>query len=247
MPVGPAGFRCRLTQPPIPVVFIYRSFLILLVAGITWFSYLKHVEARDRKTRVQDLAECFQRREFASTQPPPAVQTHFWQALAYLDEAQRAERSLGWWRKKDISVNWYLNEALKGLEATDGEASLISRALENAYFEVQRHGVLVSQEGRDQLKQGQPPDTTVGLFSGDPLVIGFLVSPVLVPQLRNHPGNFVLQSATVFALQQDVPDSSTLNLARQFYSAGLVPTPVIEEMTRKLAPPRDPEPEEKND
>lgn len=229
------------------MVFIYRSFLILLVAGIAWFSFLKHVEARDRQTRVQDLAECFQRREFDHHQPPEAVQGHFWRALASLHEFQQAERDLGWWRKQDISVNWYITEALRGLGTNDEEASLISRALENAHFELQRHGILANEESREKLKRGQPPIASEGLFSGDPLVIGYLLSPVLVPDARNHPGNFVLQPATVFALQQDVPDSSTLNMTHQFHTAGVVPAAVLEEITRKLTPDRASDPEAKND
>lgn len=218
------------------MAFLYRTVLILLIAGISWFSYVKHVETREREVRLQDLRECFQRREFAPTQPPQAVHTRFLQALVRLHEAQQAERSLGWWRNKEISLNWYIDESLKELEASPDEASLIARALQNAYFELQRQDALALAESRERLKLGQPPVCTEGIFAGDPLVIGFQLSPVVLPHLRNHPANFVLQPATVWALQQDVIEAPTLGLVRQFHSAGLVPDDVFKDLTERLAP-----------
>jgi len=247
----PVGGRLQppfdFTSPFPHVAFIYRSFLILIVVAITWVSILKHTESRDRTIRVQDLQDCFQRREFAPTQPPAAVQAHFLQTLVRLHEADQIERSLGWWRNKEISLHWYIQEALKSLEASPEENSLIGQALQNAYFELQKHDALALAESREELKRGRLPKCTEGLFAGDPLVIGFLVSPVIVPQVRNHPANFVLQPATVWALQQDVPDPSSLGLVRQFKAAGIVPEAVLKDLTERLAPPPNPAAAKKND
>jgi len=229
------------------VAFIFRSFLLVVVVAITWFSYLKHVESRDRALRVQDLRDCFQRREFASSQPPQAVQNHFWQALVRLYEAQQAERSLGWWRNKEIGLGWYVEEALKDLEASPGEASLIGSALQTAYFELLRHDALALAESRDHLLRGRAPLCADGIFAGEPLVIGFQLSPVVIPHLRNHPGNFVLQPATVWALQQDIVESANLSLVRRFRSAGLVPEHVVTTLTKELLAVPLPKTAEKND
>jgi hypothetical protein len=230
------------------VAFFYRSILILVVAGITWFSYQKHTEARDRATRVQDLLDCFHRRELAPAQPPQEVQRHFMQALVRLHECQQAERSLGWWKSKEISLNWYIDEGLKSLEAGPEESQLIGRALQNAYFELQRHDALALAESRERLKQGHPPLCTVGPFAGDPLLIGFQLSPAVLPQLRNHPANFIFQPATVWALQQDVIEPSNLGLVKQFYAAGLISEPVFQELIERVSPPRPtPSTAKKND
>jgi hypothetical protein len=218
------------------VAIIYRTFLLLVVAGISIFSVLKHIEKRDRDMRVQDLSDCFQPREFAPGQPPQAVRTHFYQAIAHLHQAQLAERSLGWWRNKEITLDWYVREALKNADVGSEEASLIGTALQNAYYELQRHGTLAFTEGREQLSRGREPTATEGLFAGDPLVIGYLVSPVVLPQLGNHPANFILQPATAWALQQDVPDVSAIGHARRFESAGILPASAVQELREKVNP-----------
>lgn len=229
------------------MAFLYRSFLIAFVVGISWFSWLKHTEKRDRTIRIQDLRECFQRREFAPNQPPEPVRTHFLQALVKLHESQQAERSLGWWRTKDVSSDWYVHEALQGLDATDSEISLIGLALQNAYFELQRQDALALQESRDLLRRGQPPLCTRGLFAGDTLVIGYQLSPVVIPDLRNHPANFILQPATVWALQQDVLESSNLALIRQWHRAGLLSDAVLADLTTMLSPAPKSDTAQKND
>ena len=85
-----------------------------MVAGIVWFSMHKHAEERDRSVRVQNLRECFERREFASQAAPQRVRTHFFTALVRLDDALKAERVLGWLRHQELSVDWYVNQALEG-------------------------------------------------------------------------------------------------------------------------------------
>jgi|GEM_PF-1827316 len=229
------------------VATFYRIFLGLLVAGITWFSILKHVEQRDRTIRVEDLRQCFQRREFAPTQPPQRVRENFFRAIARLHEAQIAERSLGWWRNQEVNTDWYVHEALNEAGGSRDEAHLIGTALQNAYHEVRRQGTLALTEGRARLSSGREPISTEGLFAGDPLVIGHRISPVIVPELRNHPANFVLQPSTAWALQQDVLDSSIVGLARQFQNAGLLPAEVVERLREQLNRQQDVPPAEKND
>lgn len=218
------------------MAIFYRTFLLLVVAGISIFSVLKHNEKRDRTMRVQDLSDCFEPREFAPGQPLPPVRTRFYQAILHLHQALLAERSLGWWRDKEITLDWYVREALQNADVTSEEASLIGTALQNAYFELQRHGTLAMTEGREQLARGREPVATEGLFAGDPLVIGYLVSPVVLPQLGNHPANFILQPATAWALQQDVPDESAIGHARRFQSAGILPESVVQQLREKVNP-----------
>lgn len=229
------------------MAFLYRTVFILVVAGITWFSYLKHTEGRDRAIRVQDLRDCFDRRDFAPGQPSKQVQTRFLHAVARLHEAQLAERSLGWWKTNDISLNWYIDEGLKGLEASKEELSLIGRALQNAYFELQRQDALALSESRDHLKAGKLPLATQGLFAGDPFLIGNLLSPVVLPQLRNHPGNFILQPAPVWALQQDLIETSQLGTVREFVTAGVLPESAFTELRNQLIPPTPASTAQKND
>jgi len=229
------------------VAFIYRTFLVLVVVTISWFSYQKHVESRDRSIRVQDLRDCFQRREFAPTQPPAAVQAHFFQALVRLHEAMLAERSLGWWRNKEINLDWYIHEGLAELEANPEEASLIGRALQAAYYDLQRNDVLALSDSRESLLRGRPPHATHGIFDGDPLVIGFQISPVIIPHLRNHPANFVLQPAPVWALQQDIIDAGNLGLVRQFHNAGLIPDPLFQALNNQFRRPSTAQNADKND
>ena len=229
------------------MAFLYRTFFVLVLAAITWFSYLKHIEGRDRATRVQDLRDCFERRDFSPGQPSTQAQTRFLQAVARLHEAQLAERSLGWWKTKDISLNWYIDEGLKGLDASKEEMSLIGRALQNAYFELQRQDALALSESRDQLKEGKIPKATEGLFAGDPLVIGYQLSPVVLPQLRNHPGNFVIQPAPVWALQQDLVETSQLGAVREFVTAGVLPESAFTELRNLLIPPTPASTAQKND
>jgi hypothetical protein len=229
------------------VAFFYRSIFVLVVAAITWFSYVKHIEGRDRTTRVQDLRDCFERRDFSPGQPSKAVQTGFLQAVARLHEAQMAERSLGWWKTKDISLNWYIDEGLKELEASQEESSLIGRALQNAYFELQRQDALALSESREKLKTGTIPQATEGLFAGEALVIGYQLSPVVLPQLRNHPGNFVIQPATVWALQQDLIETSALSAVREFVTAGVLPESAYTTLRNQLIPPTPASTAQKND
>lgn len=218
-----------------------------MVAAITWFSYIKHVEDRDRTIRVQDLRDCFERRDFTPGQPPKEVQTHFLQAVARLHEAQLAERALGWWKNKEISLNWYIDEGLKELDASKEEKALIGRALQQAYFELQRQDALALSESREQLKSGRIPKATQGLFAGDSLVIGSQLSPVVLPQLRNHPGNFVIQPAPVWALQQDLIETVQLGAVREFVTAGVLPESAYTELRHRLIPPAPASATQKND
>jgi len=229
------------------VTYIYRTFLILVVAGLAWFFYQKHTERTERDLRVQDLRDCFEPREFAASRPPADVQTHFLQALVRLHESQLAERSLGWWKTKDRGRTWYIDEGLKALDTGKAETELLSRALENAYIELQRQDALALQENRDLLAKGKLPAATQGLFAGDPLTIGFLISPAIVPELRNHPGNFIIQPATVWALQQDVIDSNSLGTLREFVNAGLVPETTLKALRDQISPPSPASTAEKND
>lgn len=229
------------------MTYIYRTFLILLVAGLAWFFYQKHAERTARDLRVQDLRDCFERREFSAALPPKDVETHFLQALVKLHESQLAERSLGWWKTKDRGLSWYIDEALKALEASKEETSLIARSLQNAYNELQNQDALALKENRELLTKGKLPAATLGHFAGDPLTIGFLVSPAIVPKLRNHPANFIIQPTTVWALQQDVIDSNSLGAVREFANAGIVPEATFKELRDQVSPPSSPRAAEKND
>lgn len=229
------------------MAFLYRSFLVLVIAAITWYSYLKHIEGRDRAARVQEIQDCLERRAFAPGQPPRLAQTQFLKTLVRLHEADLAERSLGWWKTKDISLSWYLEEGLKTLEASPEEAALISRALQNAAVELQRHDAFALSENRELLEKGELPKATDGLFAGDPLVIGFQLSPVVLPALRNHPGNFLIQPATVWALQQDLIEPSQLAAVREFVAAGILPESAHTELREQLIPATPASTAQKND
>ncbi len=229
------------------MTFIYRTFLIGLLGAIVWYSYVKHIESRDRSVRVQDLRDCFERRSFAPGVPPQNVQKSFMQALVRLHESMLSERTLGWWRNKEITLEWYLEAAIAGLEANDTEASLIRRALQQAYYELQRQDQLEDYDLREKIRGGKPPVCTQGNFVGDALVVGFHVSPVIVPQLRNHPGNFVLQPATVWALQQDIVEKTDFGMIREFHNAGLLPNDFVEALTEQHFPKKRQSGDEKND
>jgi len=229
------------------VAFLYRSFFILLVGAIAWYSYLKHVEGEDRSVRVREIQECFERRAFAPGQPSRLAQSQFLKALVRLHEADLAERSLGWWKTKDISQSWYLDEGLKALESSPEETALISRALQNAAVELQRHDAFALSENRAQLEKGLLPKAAEGLFAGEPLVIGFQLSPVVLPQLRNHPGNFVIQPAPVWALQQDLIEPSQLAAVREFVTAGILPESAHTELRQQLIPGSPASTAQKND
>jgi hypothetical protein len=229
------------------VALIYRTILVLMVAGIVWFSMHKHAEERDRSVRVQNLRECFERREFAAQAAPQRVRTHFFTALVRLDEALKAERVLGWLRHQEISVDWYVNQALEGSAGSSEEASMIGTALQNAYHEVRRHDILALPAERDRLLSGSEPTATAGLFAGDPLVFGYRVSPVIVPELRNHPANFILQPQTAWAMQQDIVDSSTVSIVRQFHTAGILSKPVFDRFLADYGPRQNQAVTTKND
>ena len=229
------------------MTYIYRTFLILVVAGLAWFFYQKHVERTQRDLRVQDLRDCFERREFAANRSPKDVQTHFLRALVLLHEAQLAERSLGWWKTKDKSSGWYIEEGLKSLDAGREEIDLISRSLQNAYNDLKNHDGFALEENRERLAKGILPAATQGLFAGDPLTFGFLVSPAILPELRNHPGNFIIQPTTVWALQQDVIDSTGLGTVREFVNAGLIPETTFKGLRDVVSPPSPARTAEKND
>ncbi|MFN0126374.1 MAG: hypothetical protein ACKV19_06790 [Verrucomicrobiales bacterium] len=171
----------------------------------------------------------------------------FMQALVRLYESLDAERTLGWWRNKEISLDWYLEEAVKELDTNEKEASLIRRALQQAYFELQRHRQLVEPEQREAILNGKPPVCTQGNFVGEPLRIGYQLSPVMIPQLRNHPGNFVLQPATPWALQQDIVEQANFGVIRQFHAAGVLPDDVLADLSAKYLPKPPPPRAEKND
>ena len=138
-----------------------------MVAGIVWFSMHKHAEERDRSVRVQNLRECFERREFTAQAAPQRVRTHFFTALVRLDEALKAERVLGWLRHQEISVDWYVNQALEETADSSEEASMIGTALQNAYHEVRRHEILALPAERDRPPpQASLPATRLFLATG---------------------------------------------------------------------------------
>lgn len=204
------------------MIRIFQFLALLSVAALIYISYAKKEETDARALRVKELAECFHREDFHRHASPKTVQKAFLRAIYLLHQNVKEEPPPRMWQDVRPDVHWYLDEALKDFPAPDNELSLIKSSLLNALSDAQRLGLLSDPVSRDQLAKGELPLIASGPFEGEPLRIGWHISPVLIPEVVNHMANFVLQPALAWGVQQDRMDDTSFATAKRFYAAGVL-------------------------
>lgn len=195
---------------------------LLAIAAIVYVSWWVKDMEDSRASRVAALAECFDRKDFAPGSPRQASRSAFLRAIAVLHKNLALEPDETWYNNFRADVHWYLDHATAHLEIGDTERTLIQNAILRAYYDARQYGVLSTREGRQALAVGDAPQVVHGLFTGETLRIGYRLSPVLVPEVINHPANFLLQPALAWGLQQDRLDQEGMTAAQEFQRAGIL-------------------------
>lgn len=200
----------------------WKILVAVVVAAIVWFSWQRSQEESARALRVRALAECFHSADFEPRSPLENVQSNFFRALAQLHQNVLEEPPPGFWRQTKPDASWYLDEALASLEVPNPERILIKTGMMNGYDDARAAGAFEQSAGREAMAAGREPPITKGSFAGEPLRIGWRVSPVLVPEIVNHPANFKLMPALAWGLQQERMDDTSAASAHELFKAGIL-------------------------
>lgn len=201
---------------------LFKLLGLLTLAAIVYVSWrIKDMED-SRAQRVAALADCFNRPDFSPKSPRRAARSSFLRALSTLHKNLAQEPEETWYNNFRADAQWYLDQATAHLEINDTERTLIHNAILHAYSDARQFGVLSTSDGRQALAAGDEPRIPGGMFTGEPLRIGYRLSPVLAPEVINHPANFVLQPALAWGLQQDRLDQAGISAAQEFQRAGIL-------------------------
>jgi hypothetical protein len=202
----------------------WKILLAVLVAAVVWYSWQKSRIENDRALRVRVLAGYFNRDEFKQRGKREAVQSSFLKILGQVHQNVAEEPPPGFMNRTPRDASWYLDEALATLELPDQERQLLKSNLLNSYADARTAGAFDQSEGREALAAGREPVITRGTFAGEVLRIGWRVSPVIVPEIVNHPANFKLTPAVAWSLQQETINDASFGAARELFNGGVLST-----------------------
>jgi hypothetical protein len=212
-----------------------RSWKILfavVLAAIVWYSWKKSRIETDRALRVRMLAGYVNRDEFKQRAQPDTVQASFFKILAQMHQNAADEPPPGFMNRTPHDAAWYLDEALRSLDFPEPERLLLKSNFLNSYSDARLAGAFDQSDSREALAAGRGPTISRGTFAGEPLRVGWRVSPVLVPELLNHPANFKLMPGIAWSLQQERIDDASYGAAREIFGGGVLSTPGWEAVQR---------------
>jgi hypothetical protein len=198
------------------IVFIIA---VLVAAYATWE---KRNSDHQQRSRVRQLAALLKREDFQVNTPPEVMQQNFFKLLAMLHVLDRPERGhfLAFSQPRD--TRWYLDEAAALNEFDEAEARLIADSIQEAMAECATTGVFEDPGNLEVMEQGKPATLVKGPFAGEKFRIGFRVTPVAAAEVLNHPANFVLLPATVWALQPDKLGQTSMSFVHDLRDAHLL-------------------------
>ena len=200
----------------------WKILLAVVVVAIIWFSWQKAQEESERGRRVRALADCFNQADYKPRSPRENVRANFFKALAQLHQNVADEPAADFLHRGKHDTTWYLDEALDPIPLPDPERLLLKNAIVNGYADARAAGAFDQAAGREAMAAGREPIITKGSFAGEPLRIGWRVSPVLIPEIINHPANFKLMPAVAWGLQQERIDDASVSAARELHQAGIL-------------------------
>lgn len=200
----------------------WKVLFLLAVLVALYITFERRSTNSARRVRVRQLASLLERSDFDVKLPPAIVHGEFFKTLALLHTSAQPEPSGLFFSGQSKTAEWYLTEALTAAGYADVEQRLLVESFQEALADCEAAGVFDDTGNIAGLEEGRSPTLMKGPFAGERWKVGFRISPVAAIEVQNHPANFKLLPATVWALQPDRLDQPAMQVARDFRDARLL-------------------------
>jgi hypothetical protein len=201
---------------------LWKVLFLIAVLVALYITWERRSTNAARRVRVKQLASLLERSDFDVKLPPAIVHGEFFKALALLHASAQPEPPGLFFSGQSKTAEWYLTEALTEAGYTDLEQRLLIESFQEALADCDSAGVFGDSGNVANLEEGRSPTLMKGPFAGERWKVGFRVSPVAAVEVQNHPANFKLLPATVWALQPDRLDPQAMDVARDFRDARIL-------------------------
>jgi hypothetical protein len=210
---------------------VWKVLFVIALLLAVYVAWERHSTNSARRVRVRQLAGMLERSDFEVKLPPAIVHGEFFKALALLHASAQPEPPGLFFSGQSKTADWYLTEALTEAgyapEDHDRERRLLIASFQEALADCQSAGVFEDSGNIAGLQEGRSPTLMKGPFAGERWKVGFRISPVAAVEVQNHPANFKLLPATVWALQPDRLDQPAMEVARDFRDARIIQPAVM--------------------
>jgi hypothetical protein len=206
---------------------LWKVFFVIALLVALYITWERHSTNSARRVRVRQLAGLLERSDFDVKLPPGIVHGEFYKALALLHTSAQPEPAGLFFSGQSKTAEWYLTEALNTAGYSDLERRLLTESFQEALADCEAAGVFEDSGNIAGLQEGRSPTLMKGPFTGERWKVGFRISPVAAVEVQNHPANFKLLPATVWALQPDRLDPQAMQTARDFRNAGVLDPKVM--------------------
>lgn len=199
---------------------INKILLLVIAAGGLFYWWSKQQSSAEYDRQVGALASTLDRRYLSPGTPAPQAEAMFLRALVIFSDY----RNLVTRGRIRVGEDVYLKDSLNTAGYfSENESALVARTLRENLTLCQQMKVIGEGEGNQALLTGQAPIIRAGSFKGDTLVVGRRLSPVLAPDLANHPGNYALiPSHSAALIWPFTLSDATLRAAEEFKSLSLL-------------------------
>ncbi len=194
--------------------------IILAVAAYAAWEY-KAIET-DMQRRVTAVAEQLDPELWDYRRTPRQSSAAFLRAIVTVHQATQPNRARVFFGSRTQKAEWFIDAALEKRQTTPMAKQLVRSALLEAIDDCDEWGILDSTTGNAALERGDEPEIVAGAFSGLKAKVGWHVSPVVAPEVINHPANFTLQPEPVWAVQQDRLDGESFQHAQGLHGANIL-------------------------
>jgi hypothetical protein len=201
--------------------WLWRLLFVIAVGVSLWFAWDRHEKYQVRANDIQKLIRIVNSRNNTAMTSATEVEQSFIKALAliaqYTNEPIRTD-----YRGRTISgTRTLISEVSDAVGQNADDRALVYSALIEALDRLEQFTGL-TPEALEALDAGQWPTITRGPFRGEKIRLGWRVSPVICPSVKNQTANLILMSESIWALQDDRICMSMMADARKFQSAGLI-------------------------
>ncbi len=195
-------------------------FSMVAVGLYAWLG--KRNAEQQRLARGQEMADFFARQTLDFKDDSAVVEKNFFRALSFAHQYHDPKPPLHIGTPPDNGWRPLLEKTLTERSYDQDEIGLIVDSLEKGLAVCSQYRIWDDPASIDSLDGGTSPTIESGTFAGERLRIAYRISPVIAPQARNHPANFRLVPASVWALQPDRLDLDSYRFSDRLHAARIL-------------------------